>query len=142
LTGSAYFFVEHNEVQNGESSNTVNDQQELLSMDKPKMPNRRPLVRSYTQLGLENLHNDSKFTQKEVNELYREFKLECPAGYITKDNFQFLFQKFFPMGGEWSCRVVMASGHGEWFWQNTDLNKFPNFIFEVSIWLERDPSLP
>ncbi|OQV17609.1 putative Calsenilin [Hypsibius exemplaris] len=99
---SAYFFVESSESAVPESGSTVSDQHELIRVDRRPVVAvvaRPALVRSSTQLVLSDLHADSKFSQREVNELYREFKHECPAGYITKDRFLLMFQKFFPTGG-------------------------------------------
>ncbi|GAV01818.1 hypothetical protein RvY_12466-2 [Ramazzottius varieornatus] len=59
---------------------------------------RPPLVRSGTQMSLDKLQVSSKFNRKEIDQLYREFKYECPHGYMTKDQFHRMYQKFFPFG--------------------------------------------
>ncbi|XP_055341147.1 Kv channel-interacting protein 4-like [Paramacrobiotus metropolitanus] len=103
---SAYLFVSPNTdtdpIDQESHLGALQDHHELLERSpapKDTTGTRRPLVRSSTQATLDNLQLGSKFTKREVNELYREFKHECPAGYITKEQFQSLYRKCFPLGG-------------------------------------------
>ncbi|XP_073451594.1 A-type potassium channel modulatory protein KCNIP2 isoform X1 [Aquarana catesbeiana] len=48
--------------------------------------------------GLEQLQEQSKFTKKELQVLYRGFKNECPSGIVNEDNFKQIYSQFFPQG--------------------------------------------
>ncbi|XP_053548931.1 LOW QUALITY PROTEIN: Kv channel-interacting protein 2 [Bombina bombina] len=48
--------------------------------------------------GLEQLQEQSKFTKRELQVLYRGFKNECPSGIVNEDNFKQIYSQFFPQG--------------------------------------------
>ncbi|KAH0623816.1 hypothetical protein JD844_006959, partial [Phrynosoma platyrhinos] len=48
--------------------------------------------------GLDQLQEQSKFTRKELQVLYRGFKNECPSGIVTEDSFKQIYSQFFPQG--------------------------------------------
>ncbi|XP_069610166.1 A-type potassium channel modulatory protein KCNIP2 isoform X4 [Ranitomeya imitator] len=48
--------------------------------------------------GLEQLQEQSKFTKKELQVLYRGFKNECPSGIVNEENFKQIYSQFFPQG--------------------------------------------
>lgn len=101
--GSAYLFVNRSDSDAVSSSDPDCHIIELRENDELERTNHarpRPLVRSSTQLTLDNLQFTSKFTKKEVSQLYREFKFECPAGHVTKEQFRSLYQKCYPLGGQ------------------------------------------
>uniref|UniRef100_G1P3N8 Potassium voltage-gated channel interacting protein 2 n=1 Tax=Myotis lucifugus TaxID=59463 RepID=G1P3N8_MYOLU len=50
--------------------------------------------------GLEQLQEQTKFTRKELQVLYRGFKNECPSGIVSEENFKQIYSQFFPQGGE------------------------------------------
>ncbi|XP_062352955.1 Kv channel-interacting protein 2 isoform X5 [Cinclus cinclus] len=50
--------------------------------------------------GLEQLQQQTKFTRKELQVLYRGFKNECPSGIVNEENFKQIYSQFFPQGGE------------------------------------------
>lgn len=50
--------------------------------------------------GLEQLQEQTKFTRKELQVLYRGFKNECPSGIVNEENFKQIYSQFFPQGGE------------------------------------------
>ncbi|XP_040419226.1 Kv channel-interacting protein 2 isoform X2 [Cygnus olor] len=52
--------------------------------------------------GLEQLQEQTKFTRKELQVLYRGFKNECPSGIVNEENFKQIYSQFFPQGGK--CR--------------------------------------
>ncbi|KAM4636024.1 A-type potassium channel modulatory protein KCNIP2 isoform 2-T2 [Discoglossus pictus] len=48
--------------------------------------------------GLEQLQEQTKFTKRELQVLYRGFKNECPSGIVNEDNFKQIYSQFFPQG--------------------------------------------
>ncbi|XP_039727349.1 A-type potassium channel modulatory protein KCNIP2 isoform X5 [Pteropus medius] len=55
--------------------------------------------------GLEQLQEQTKFTRKELQVLYRGFKnsalptpQECPSGIVNEENFKQIYSQFFPQG--------------------------------------------
>ncbi|XP_043912199.1 Kv channel-interacting protein 2 isoform X1 [Protopterus annectens] len=48
--------------------------------------------------GLEQLQEQTKFTKKELQILYRGFKNECPSGIVNEENFKQIYSQFFPQG--------------------------------------------
>ncbi|KAK4821522.1 hypothetical protein QYF61_021925 [Mycteria americana] len=48
--------------------------------------------------GLEQLQEQTKFTRKELQVLYRGFKNECPSGIVNEENFKQIYSQFFPQG--------------------------------------------
>nr|XP_012624978.1 Kv channel-interacting protein 2 isoform X5 [Microcebus murinus] len=48
--------------------------------------------------GLEQLQEQTKFTRKELQVLYRGFKNECPSGIVSEENFKQIYSQFFPQG--------------------------------------------
>uniref|UniRef100_A0A7D9N0N8 Kv channel-interacting protein 2 n=1 Tax=Xenopus tropicalis TaxID=8364 RepID=A0A7D9N0N8_XENTR len=48
--------------------------------------------------GLEQLQEQTKFTKKELQVLYRGFKNECPSGIVNEENFKQIYSQFFPQG--------------------------------------------
>uniref|UniRef100_A0A8C3SRA4 Potassium voltage-gated channel interacting protein 2 n=1 Tax=Chelydra serpentina TaxID=8475 RepID=A0A8C3SRA4_CHESE len=48
--------------------------------------------------GLEQLQEQTKFSRKELQVLYRGFKNECPTGLVNEENFKQIYSQFFPQG--------------------------------------------
>ncbi|KAM9067675.1 A-type potassium channel modulatory protein KCNIP2 isoform 5-T6 [Sarcophilus harrisii] len=48
--------------------------------------------------GLDQLQEQTKFTRKELQVLYRGFKNECPSGIVNEENFKQIYSQFFPQG--------------------------------------------
>ncbi|EDL94323.1 rCG57780, isoform CRA_b [Rattus norvegicus] len=48
--------------------------------------------------GLEQLQEQTKFTRRELQVLYRGFKNECPSGIVNEENFKQIYSQFFPQG--------------------------------------------
>ncbi|KFV52578.1 Kv channel-interacting protein 2, partial [Tyto alba] len=44
------------------------------------------------------LGEQTKFTRKELQVLYRGFKNECPSGIVNEENFKQIYSQFFPQG--------------------------------------------
>ncbi|XP_006988266.2 A-type potassium channel modulatory protein KCNIP2 isoform X4 [Peromyscus maniculatus bairdii] len=53
---------------------------------------------SHRPEGLEQLQEQTKFTRKELQVLYRGFKNECPSGIVNEENFKQIYSQFFPQG--------------------------------------------
>ncbi|XP_019720189.1 Kv channel-interacting protein 2 isoform X4 [Hippocampus comes] len=49
---------------------------------------------------MDKLQEQTKFTKKELQVLYRGFKNECPSGVVNEENFKNIYSQFFPQGGE------------------------------------------
>ncbi|XP_075360188.1 A-type potassium channel modulatory protein KCNIP2 isoform X2 [Mycteria americana] len=64
--------------------------------------------------GLEQLQEQTKFTRKELQVLYRGFKNECPSGIVNEENFKQIYSQFFPQGGE--CPSPPHALHGCLCW--------------------------
>ncbi|KAF4105385.1 hypothetical protein G5714_013047 [Onychostoma macrolepis] len=47
---------------------------------------------------LEILQEETEFSKKELQFLYRAFKNECPSGVVTEDVFKLIYSQFFPQG--------------------------------------------
>uniref|UniRef100_A0A8C9WMM3 Potassium voltage-gated channel interacting protein 2 n=1 Tax=Scleropages formosus TaxID=113540 RepID=A0A8C9WMM3_SCLFO len=52
----------------------------------------------YRPEGLEKLLEQTKFTKKELQILYRGFKNECPSGVVNEETFKLIYSQFFPQG--------------------------------------------
>nr|XP_015825782.2 Kv channel-interacting protein 2 [Nothobranchius furzeri] len=52
----------------------------------------------YRPEGLDSLVQQTKFTKKELQVLYRGFKNECPSGVVSEETFQSIYSQFFPQG--------------------------------------------
>ena len=50
----------------------------------------------YKTPSLDHLTNRTKFSRKEIQSIYQGFKQECPSGIIDEENFQQIYQQFFP----------------------------------------------
>uniref|UniRef100_A0A7M4F537 Potassium voltage-gated channel interacting protein 2 n=1 Tax=Crocodylus porosus TaxID=8502 RepID=A0A7M4F537_CROPO len=48
--------------------------------------------------GLEQLQEQTRFSRKELQVLYRGFKNECPSGLVTEESFKQIYSQFFPQG--------------------------------------------
>ncbi|XP_041099829.1 Kv channel-interacting protein 2-like [Polyodon spathula] len=58
----------------------------------------------YRPEGLDKLQEQTKFTKKELQVLYRGFKNECPSGVVNEETFKLIYSQFFPQGGE--CQLL------------------------------------
>ncbi|RXN36587.1 Kv channel-interacting 2-like protein [Labeo rohita] len=47
---------------------------------------------------LDILQEETEFSKKELQFLYRAFKNECPSGVVTEDVFKLIYSQFFPQG--------------------------------------------
>ncbi|XP_078492217.1 neuronal calcium sensor 1-like [Ciona intestinalis] len=58
----------------------------------------------------QTLQTTTHFDKKEIQKWYRDFMKDCPNGYLKKEEFQKVYQQFFPKGNP---------------------SKFANFVFNV-----------
>uniref|UniRef100_A0A8B9JP18 Potassium voltage-gated channel interacting protein 2 n=1 Tax=Astyanax mexicanus TaxID=7994 RepID=A0A8B9JP18_ASTMX len=72
--------------------------------------------------GLEKLQEQTKFTKKELQVLYRGFKNECPSGVVNEDTFKIIYSQFFPQGD--------SSTYAHFLFEAFDTNKNGSVSFE------------
>ncbi|XP_070834499.1 A-type potassium channel modulatory protein KCNIP2-like isoform X4 [Chaetodon trifascialis] len=79
---------------------------------------------------MDKLQEQTKFTKKELQVLYRGFKNECPSGVVNEENFKTIYSQFFPQGD--------SSMYAHFLFEAFDTNKngsvsFEDFVFGLSI---------
>nr|XP_020457432.1 Kv channel-interacting protein 2 isoform X3 [Monopterus albus] len=79
---------------------------------------------------MDKLQEQTKFTKKELQVLYRGFKNECPSGVVNEENFKNIYSQFFPQGD--------SSMYAHFLFEAFDTNKngsvsFEDFVFGLSI---------
>ncbi|XP_029919664.1 Kv channel-interacting protein 2-like isoform X3 [Myripristis murdjan] len=52
----------------------------------------------YRPEGLDHLMQQTNFSKKELQILYRGFKSECPSGAVNEETFKNIYSQFFPQG--------------------------------------------
>ncbi|XP_030626838.1 Kv channel-interacting protein 2 isoform X3 [Chanos chanos] len=80
--------------------------------------------------GLDKLQEQTKFTKKELQVLYRGFKNECPSGVVNEETFKHIYSQFFPQGD--------SSTYAHFLFEAFDTNKngsvsFEDFVIGLSI---------
>ncbi|KAG7492553.1 hypothetical protein MATL_G00015970 [Megalops atlanticus] len=76
----------------------------------------------YRPEGLEKLQEQTKFTKKELQILYRGFKNECPSGMVNEETFKLIYSQFFPQGD--------SSTYAHFLFEAFDTNKNGSVSFE------------
>ncbi|XP_077439072.1 A-type potassium channel modulatory protein KCNIP2-like isoform X4 [Vanacampus margaritifer] len=79
---------------------------------------------------MDKLQEQTKFTKKELQVLYRGFKNECPSGVVNEENFKNIYSQFFPQGD--------SSTYAHFLFEAFDSDKngsvsFEDFVFGLSI---------
>ncbi|KAM6916639.1 A-type potassium channel modulatory protein KCNIP2 isoform 2-T2 [Xenentodon cancila] len=79
---------------------------------------------------MDKLQEQTKFTKKELQVLYRGFKNECPSGVVNEENFKNIYSQFFPQGD--------SSMYAHFLFEAFDTNQngsvsFEDFVFGLSI---------
>ncbi|KAL6466761.1 hypothetical protein MHYP_G00245650 [Metynnis hypsauchen] len=103
-----------------------------LNSDNEDEEQDRTMVRHRRHVDLERLLNQSHFTRRELQILYRGFKSECPSGLVNEDTFKTIYAQFFP-GGD-----VSKYAHFLFSAFDTDQNgivSFEEFIRGLSVLL-------
>ncbi|XP_053346570.1 Kv channel-interacting protein 1 isoform X1 [Clarias gariepinus] len=82
--------------------------------------------------GLEQLEAQTNFSKRELQELYRGFKNECPSGVVNEETFKQIYSQFFPQGD--------ASTYAHYLFNAFDSGqsgsiKFEDFVTALSILL-------
>ncbi|KAK3526743.1 hypothetical protein QTP70_032116 [Hemibagrus guttatus] len=82
--------------------------------------------------GLDQLESQTNFSKRELQELYRGFKNECPSGIVNEDTFKQIYSQFFPQGD--------ASTYAHYLFNAFDSGhngsiKFEDFVTALSILL-------
>ncbi|XP_048062094.1 Kv channel-interacting protein 2 [Megalobrama amblycephala] len=80
--------------------------------------------------GLEVLEEQTKFSKRELQFLYRAFKNECPSGVVDEDIFKLIYSQFFPQGD--------SSNYAHFLFEAFDTNKngclsFQEFVAGLSL---------
>ncbi|KAI5626839.1 Kv channel-interacting protein 1 [Silurus asotus] len=82
--------------------------------------------------GLDKMEAQTNFSKRELQELYRGFKNECPSGAVNEETFKQIYSQFFPQGD--------ASTYAHYLFNAFDLGhngsiKFEDFVTALSILL-------
>ncbi|XP_052384017.1 Kv channel-interacting protein 2 [Oncorhynchus keta] len=64
----------------------------------------------YRPEGLDQLLQQTKFTRRELQILYRGFKNECPSGVVDEETFKLIYSQFFPQGDSSTYSCTTDSG--------------------------------
>uniref|UniRef100_A0A3P8ZYH0 EF-hand domain-containing protein n=1 Tax=Esox lucius TaxID=8010 RepID=A0A3P8ZYH0_ESOLU len=82
--------------------------------------------------GLDKLQEQTKFTKKELQVLYRgeSMGIECPCGVVNEETFKTIYSQFFPQGD--------SGAYAHFLFEAFDTNKngsvsFEDFVFGLSI---------
>lgn len=82
--------------------------------------------------GLDQLLQQTRFTRRELQVLYRGFKNECPSGLVNEETFKTIYSQFFPQGD--------SSMYAHFLFEAFDTHKkgtisFEDFVTGLSITL-------
>uniref|UniRef100_A0A3Q3W1S4 EF-hand domain-containing protein n=1 Tax=Mola mola TaxID=94237 RepID=A0A3Q3W1S4_MOLML len=84
----------------------------------------------YRPEGLDRLVQQTNFSKKELQVLYRGFKNECPRGVVDEETFKNIYSQFFPQGD--------SSMYAHFLFEAFDINNngsvsFEEFVVSLSI---------
>ncbi|XP_032418106.1 Kv channel-interacting protein 2-like [Xiphophorus hellerii] len=84
----------------------------------------------YRPEGLDNLVQQTNFSKKELQVLYRGFKNECPSGVVNEDTFKSIYSHFFPQGDSSMYAHFLFEAFDT---HNNGLVSFEDFAVSLSI---------
>uniref|UniRef100_A0A667WUI7 Potassium voltage-gated channel interacting protein 2 n=1 Tax=Myripristis murdjan TaxID=586833 RepID=A0A667WUI7_9TELE len=93
----------------------------------------------------DHLMQQTNFSKKELQILYRGFKSECPSGAVNEETFKNIYSQFFPQGGQ-SDSLCLSEGSSSvcfssllfstfvrnvYFVFSADSSMYAHFLFEA-----------
>lgn len=89
-----------------------------------------PSTVCYRPEGIDRLVQQTNFSKKELQVLYRGFKNECPSGVVNEETFKSIYSQFFPQGD--------SSTYAHFLFDTFDLHSngsvsFEDFVINLSI---------
>uniref|UniRef100_A0A3Q2VZW8 Potassium voltage-gated channel interacting protein 2 n=1 Tax=Haplochromis burtoni TaxID=8153 RepID=A0A3Q2VZW8_HAPBU len=84
----------------------------------------------YRPEGLDRLVQQTKFSKKELQVLYRGFKNECPSGVVNEETFKSIYSQFFPQGDSSMYAHFLFEAFDT---QNNGSVNFEDFVISLSI---------
>ncbi|KAK7930255.1 hypothetical protein WMY93_006650 [Mugilogobius chulae] len=84
----------------------------------------------YRPEGLDRLVQQTNFSRKELQILYRGFKNECPNGVVNEETFKSIYSQFFPQGDSSTYAHFLFEAFDT---QNNGAVSFEDFVVSLSI---------
>ncbi|KAM7418701.1 hypothetical protein PAMA_016030 [Pampus argenteus] len=84
----------------------------------------------YRPEGLDHLVQQTNFSKKELQILYRGFKNECPSGAVNEETFKGIYSQFFPLGDSNMYAHFLFEAFDM---QNNGAVSFEDFVISLSI---------
>ncbi|XP_059206835.1 Kv channel-interacting protein 2-like [Centropristis striata] len=84
----------------------------------------------YRPEGLDRLVQQTNFSKKELQVLYRGFKNECPSGVVNEETFKTIYAHFFPHGDSTMYAHFLFEAFDT---QNNGTVSFEDFVASLSI---------
>ncbi|XP_040002035.1 Kv channel-interacting protein 2-like isoform X2 [Xiphias gladius] len=84
----------------------------------------------YRPEGLDRLVQQTNFSKKELQLLYRGFKNECPSGVVNEETFKSIYSQFFPQGDSTMYAHFLFEAFDT---HNNGAVSFEDFVLSLSI---------
>uniref|UniRef100_A0A665V4P0 Kv channel interacting protein 2 n=1 Tax=Echeneis naucrates TaxID=173247 RepID=A0A665V4P0_ECHNA len=84
----------------------------------------------YRPEGIDRLVQQTNFSKKELQVLYRGFKNECPSGAVNEETFKNIYSQFFPQGDSSMYAHFLFEAFDT---QNNGAVNFEDFVISLSI---------
>ncbi|XP_030004677.1 Kv channel-interacting protein 2-like [Sphaeramia orbicularis] len=84
----------------------------------------------YRPEGLDHLVQQTSFSKKELQILYRGFKNECPSGTVNEESFKSIYAQFFPQGDSSMYAHFLFEAFDT---HNNGTVSFEDFVISLSI---------
>ncbi|XP_074546299.1 A-type potassium channel modulatory protein KCNIP2-like [Halichoeres trimaculatus] len=85
---------------------------------------------SYRPEGIDRLVQQTSFSRKELQVLYRGFKNECPSGVVNEETFKTIYSQFFPQGDSSMYAHFLFEAFDT---HNNGAVNFEDFVLSLSI---------